>query len=231
MQEQKLHPISTDLWHVPHAFKLSGAMVSTRMTVARLADGKLWLHSPVPLSDGLRAELDALGEVAYIVAPSKMHHLYLSACAAAYPSAQLYGAPGLAKKRPDVAGLRTLGPVAEPAWQHDFEQLQVRGVPIGNEVLWFHRASRTLIVTDLCQHWAGKLGFGAWLYATLTGVRQRLAVPYTVRLTVKDKPAVADTARQILLWPFERVVMAHNTIIERDAHAAMTRALAVWRPA
>jgi hypothetical protein len=231
MKEQQLQSIATNLWHVPHAFKLSGTMVSTRMTVVRLSDGKLWLHSPVPLSERLRGQLDALGEVAYIVAPNKMHHLYLSACAAAYPSAQLFGAPGLAKKRPDVAGLRTLGPDPEAGWQHDLEQLQVRGVPIGNEVLWFHRASRTLIMTDLCQHWQGELAFGAALYARLTGVRKRLAVPYTVRLMVKDKAAVAETARQILRWPFERVVMAHNAIVERDAHAAMTRALAVWGPA
>ena len=36
---------------------------STRMTVIRLPDGGLFLHSPIRLSDGLRAELDALGTV------------------------------------------------------------------------------------------------------------------------------------------------------------------------
>ncbi|MES2315963.1 MAG: DUF4336 domain-containing protein [Pseudomonadota bacterium] len=224
-----LEQIAPDLWHAGHAFKLGGATVTTRMTVVRLADGKLWLHSPVPLSAPLRAQLDALGEVAYIVAPSKMHHLYLSACAAAYPSAQLFGAPGLAKKRPDVAGLRTLGPASEAGWAQDLDQLQVRGLPLGNEVLWLHKASRTLIVTDLCQHWQGELPFASLIYATLTGVRKRLAVPYTVRLMVKDKQAMAETARQILLWPFERVVVAHNAIVERDAHAEMTRALSVFR--
>ena len=223
-----LQQITPDLWHAVHFFRLAGATVSTRMTVVRLADGKLWLHSPVPLSAQMRAQLALLGEVAYIVAPSKMHHLFLSACAAAYPSARLFGAPGLAKKRPDVAGLRTLGPVSEPGWQHDLEQLQVRGLPIGNEVVWFHHASRTLILTDLCQFWQGELGFGAALFATLTGVRKRLAVPHSVRLSVRDKDAVAESARQMLRWPFERVVMAHNAIIERDAHAEMTRALAVF---
>ncbi|MES2015251.1 MAG: DUF4336 domain-containing protein [Pseudomonadota bacterium] len=222
-----LQQIAPELWHAVHQFRIAGAAVSTRMTVVRLAGGKLWLHSPVPLSTALRAQLDALGEVAYIVAPCKFHHLYLSACAAAYPAAQLFGAPGLDRKRPDVAGLRTLGPVAEPAWQQDLEQLQVRGLPIGNEVVWYHAASRTLILTDLCQFWQGPLPLLAVLYATLTGVRKRLAVPFSVRLMVKDKAALADSARQILQWPFERVVMAHNAIVEHDAHAATTRALAV----
>jgi hypothetical protein len=219
-----LHQITPDLWHAIHHFKVTGASVSTRMTVIRLSDGKLWLHSPVPLSDQIRARLDLLGEVAYIVAPNKMHHLYLSACAAAYPSAQLFGAPGLAKKRPDVAGLRTLGPVAEPEWQQDLEQLQLQGVPIGNEVVWYHGASRTLILTDICQYWEGALPFSALLYTTLTGVRKRLTVPYSLRMVIKDKPALAQTAHQMLRWPFERVIMAHNAIVEHDAHAEMTRA-------
>jgi hypothetical protein len=222
-----LQEIAANLWHAQHAFKLAGAVVSSRMTVVRLSDGTLWLHSPIPLTEQLRQQIDQLGEVAYIVAPSKMHHLFLKPCAAAYPKAQLFGAPGLAKKRPDVAGLRTLGPASEAGWQDDLEQLQVRGLPLGNEVLWFHRASRTLIVTDLCQYWEGDMGFAAKLYATLTGVRKRLAVPYSVRMAIKDKAAMAETARQILLWPFERVIMAHNAIIERDAHADMTRALSV----
>jgi hypothetical protein len=226
-----LQQITPDLWHAIHFFKIAGATVSTRMTVVRLSDGKLWLHSPVPLSEEISAQLALLGEVAYIVAPSKMHHLYLADCAAAYPAAQVFGARGLAKKRPDVAGLRTLGPVSEPGWQQDLEQLQVRGLPIGNEVVWFHHASRTLILTDICQYWEGELPFLAGLYARLTGVRKRLAVPYSIRMVIKDKAALAETARHMLRWPVERVVMAHNAIVEQDAHAQMTRALAVLKVA
>lgn len=50
---------------------------STRMTVIRLPDGGLFLHSPIRLDDGLRAELDALGTVRAVVAPNKAHHLYV----------------------------------------------------------------------------------------------------------------------------------------------------------
>jgi hypothetical protein len=223
-----LQEIAPGLWHAQHAFKIAGTPVSSRMTVVRLADGRLWLHSPVPLTEQLRAQIDALGEVAYIVAPNKLHHLFLSGCAAAYPRAQLFGAPGLAKKRSDVAGLRSLGAVNEAGWQDDFDQLIIRGLPISNECIWFHRASRTLIMTDLCQWWLGELPLAARLYGKLTGVRRQLAVPHTVRLMVKDKAAIAESARQILAWPFERVIVAHNTIIERDGHAAVTCAFKVF---
>ncbi len=223
-----LQAIAPDLWHAQHQFTVNGLAASSRMTVVRLADGRLWLHSPVPITPGLREQVATLGEVAYIVAPNKMHHLFLSSCAASFPTALLFGAPGLAKKRPDVTGLRTLGPGAEAAWAADLDQILVRGIPVMHESAWFHRASRTLILTDLCQLWEGALPLSARAYATLTGVRRQLAVPRTVRLLVKDRQAAAESARRILAWPFERVIMAHNSIVEQGAHAAVARAFTVF---
>ena len=65
------------LWHVTHHFKANGLAVSSRMTVVCLVGKRLWLHSPVPNTGVLRADLLALGEVAYIIAPSKTHHKVL----------------------------------------------------------------------------------------------------------------------------------------------------------
>ena len=165
-----------------------------------------------------------MGEVGYIVAPNKLHHLFLADAARAFPQARLFGAPGLAKKRPDVQGLTSLSDEVEPAWRDDFDQLVVRGFPLAHEVVWFHRPSRTLILTDLCQSWQGPLPFTAAMYSSLTGVRNRLAVPRTVRLLIKDKSAFAACVGTMLQWPFERVILAHNSIVEDGAHAAATRA-------
>ena len=221
-----LTPLAANLWHVTHRFKANGVGLTSRMTVVRLSDGRLWLHSPVPITPQLQGELAALGQVAWIVAPNKLHHLFLSDAAAAFPGAQLYGAPGLAKKRPDVSGLQTLGADVVPAWREDFDQLVVAGFPIAHEVVWFHRPSRTLILTDLCQFWEGPLSWSGAAYAHLTGVRKRLAVPRTVRLMIKDKAAFAASARAIMQWRFERVIVAHNAIVEQDAHTVVARAFA-----
>ena len=66
---------------------------TTRMTVIRLPDGGLWLHSPTPLDDGLRAEIDALGPVAHIVAPNRIHYWWAGDWKQAYPQARTYAAP------------------------------------------------------------------------------------------------------------------------------------------
>lgn len=221
-----LEAIGPDIWHAQHHFKTGGVPISSRMTVVRLRDGTLWLHSPIPLSDALRAQLDALGSVRHIVAPNKMHHLFAGPAARAYPQAQLYGPAGLLAKRPSLQQqMQSLPRTVIQEWSPDLDQVFFEGLPVLEETVWFHAPSGTLILTDLCQWWQGELPFAAGLYARLTSVRARLAVPRTVRLLIKDRPAARASAARILAWPIERAVVAHNSIIARDAMPAVRNAL------
>ena len=90
---------------------------STRMTVIKLTDGGLFLHSPIRIDSGLRAELGGLGEVQVIVAPNKFHHLFAGDACAAYPNAKLYGALGLPVKRKDLKFAGMLGDEPRPEWR------------------------------------------------------------------------------------------------------------------
>jgi hypothetical protein len=216
--------IAPNLWHMERGFKVAGLPVSSRMTVVRFADGRLWLHSPVRFGEEAATQLRELGEVAWIVAPNRMHHLFAKHAQRMFPQAALYGAPGLAAKRPDLAGLIELGDYAPREWAADLDQAVVRGLPLVNEVVWFHKASGTLIMTDVLQCWCGDLDWKTSAYARLTGVRKRLDVPRTVRLVTRDKALAAGSARLILEWPFTRVITSHNSIVEQDAHAAVARA-------
>ena len=57
----------------------------TRMTVIKLNDGKLWIHSPIAPNEKLFTELDALGEVAYLISPNKIHYAYIADWRKRYP--------------------------------------------------------------------------------------------------------------------------------------------------
>lgn len=223
-----LKSITSNIWHLQHDFVASGLHVSSRMTVIRLQDSSLWLHSPVPLSATVHAQLASLGKVRYIVAPNKAHHLFVSDCLDKFPDAILFGAPGLLRKRPDLPSMRELKRSVEPEWAEEFDQIFFDGIPFGNETVWFHKESRTLIVTDLCQWWQGDLPFATKAFASLTGVRRQLAVPRTIRLLVRDRQAARASAHRILELPFVRVVMAHNAIVEENAHCALEKALEVF---
>ncbi|MFC5547531.1 DUF4336 domain-containing protein [Massilia aerilata] len=216
--------IAPNLWHMERGFKAAGLAVSSRMTVVRFEDGRLWLHSPVRFSEAVAEQLRSLGKVSWIVAPNRAHHMFAKHALRAFPQAALYGAPGLAAKRPDLEGLVELGDSIPREWEKELGQVVVRGMPFVNEVVFFHKASTTLIMTDVLQCWCGKLPWNTSLYARLTGVRSHLDVPRTVRLITRDKALAAGSARVILQWPFTRVITAHNSIVEHEAHAAVERA-------
>jgi len=216
--------IAPNLWHMERGFKAAGLAVSSRMTVVRFEDGRLWLHSPVRFSEAVAEQLRGLGKVAWIVAPNRAHHMFAKHALRMFPQAALYGAPGLAAKRPDLEGLVELGDSVPRDWEHELDQAIVRGMPFVNEVVFFHKATQTLIMTDVLQCWCGKLPWNTSLYARLTGVRSHLDVPRTVRLITRDRALAAGSARVILQWPFTRVITAHNSIVEHEAHAAVERA-------
>src|SRR5881392_161322 len=98
-------PIAPDVWHVPvEPLKyLRGAVrMPLASTVLRLPDGKVLIYAPGKFDDEQLGAIDALGEVAYIVAPNLFHHLYVKKSVERWPNAKVLGAPGLESKRKDL---------------------------------------------------------------------------------------------------------------------------------
>lgn len=215
-----LREIANDLWVTDRSLRFGGfggfggMEIGTRMTVVRLADGSLFLHSPVGLDDALRAELEARGTPRHVVAPNKMHHLFAGEYPAAWPEAKLYGAPGLDEKRKDLRFDAILGDEPEPAWKGEIDQALVNGIPIMNEVVFRHAASRTLLVTDLAfnvgpdSHWMTKLGF------RMLGAYGRFGPTVMEKLFARDRAAMRASLERILEWDFDRVVVTHGQVLE-----------------
>ena len=149
MMPRPLRQLGPEIWVADRPQSFYGLVVGTRMTVIRLDDGSLLLHSPVKLDPGLRKELDALGPVRYVVAPNRVHHLYAGKVADAYPDSRLWIGPGLETKRRDLVYEAILGDEAPAPWRGQVDQVFFAGRPYENEMTFFHRASRTLILCDL----------------------------------------------------------------------------------
>ena len=179
-----LETIAQGVWSVPAPFKILGLIhLNGRMTIVRLRDGGLWIHSPVPINAKLQESIDALGPVRALVAPSRLHHMFVQPWKDAYPQAKIYAAKGLAKKRPDLS----IDAVIEdtPLWE-EFHQKRIRGMPAVQEVLFLHRDSQTLITTDFLFYMPDASGFTNF-YAWLNGFKQRVSTPFIFRSVIKDK--------------------------------------------
>lgn len=201
-----------DIWTVAApSQRFSGIRLGTRMTVVKLGDGRLWLHSPIPLTPALSAELRSLGPVAAIVAPNRLHHLYVADCQKAFPEAATYLAPKLAKKRPDLVHAAELGDQPEPLWAADLQQCVLDGVPRFREVVFLHGRSRTLIVTDALFNMgpsAGPLIRGVLRLLGRAGPRPLFTDPL-LRI-VRNDSALAPCLQRVARWEFDNIIMAHG---------------------
>jgi hypothetical protein len=220
-----LIPFADDIWTAESPRTFLGMEVGARMTVVRLASGFLLVHSPIHPTDAIREELSRLGEVRFIIAPNKYHHLYAGEFAVAYPDARLYVAPGLQEKRKDLRFHGTLSDEAEPFWEDSLKQHVFQGIPAVNEVVFFHPASRTVIFTDLVFNFSSDLTTGQKLFALLDGVYEKTAVSRLTRyILLGDRNKARRSADNILEWDFDKVVLAHKDVVHEGGHAAVKKA-------
>ena len=218
-----LRQLAPDLWVAESPLRFFGLAVGARMAVIRLAGGRLLVHSPIAAAPDLVREVQALGTVAVLVAPNRLHHLFAGEWQRVFPEASLYVAPGLDRKRPDLKITGVLGDAPERAWAETVDQVFVAGMPWTNEVVFFHRPSATLVASDL----AFNVGPGSLpltrIAFRLGGAYGRLTPTLFERLLVRDRAAFRRSLARILEWPFERVVVAHGEVCERNGKAELAR--------
>lgn len=229
----KLVEIARDVWIVDGgSVPFLTIPYPTRMTLVRLADGDLWVHSPIRLDEGLRAEVEALGRVRHLVAPNKLHHLFLADWIGAFPGTRTYAPPGLARKRRDLRFDAELKDSPEPEWAPEIDQVIFRGSFALEEAVFFHRASRTLIVTDLIQKFPPEsLSSFQRLIMRLDGMLGADgSTPREWRLSFWNRRAARDALRKAIAWNPERIVIAHGTWVESGGRESLERSLAWLRP-
>jgi len=223
-------PVADGVWVDTAPVRIVGMPLTSTMTVLRLGDGSLLLHSPVAMTPARRAAVDALGPVAHLYAPNLFHHLHLGAWATAYPSARLHAPAGLRRKRPDLRCDRAHGSEADPALARVVDEVHVDGFRLDESVL-LHRPSRTLVVADLAHNVGRPSHPWAKLYTRAMGFYGRVGFSRTLRwVAVSDRTALRRSVDALLTLPFERLVVGHGTPIGAGAKDALAAAYA-WLPA
>jgi hypothetical protein len=194
----------------------------------RLTGGGVLVHTPGPLGDEVRRAIDSLGPVRALVAPNLLHHMFLRDSIAAYPQARVFAAPGLREKLGDVRIDEVLSDEAPDLWAGDLDQIAVTGAPSLNEVVFLHRASRTLLCLDLCFNVRESPSFPTRLMMRVNGAYGRFGPSRIFRYAVmKDRRAMRASVDRMLAWDFERVTVAHGEILESGGREAL-RAGFTW---
>lgn len=223
-----LTEVDRDIWIADGpSVPFLGVPYPTRMTVVRLFGGGLWVCSPIRLDAGLKAAVNERGPVRHLVSPNKLPHLALAEWAHVWPQAKMYASPGLVRRRRDLSFAAELGDNPDPAWLGEIDQVIVRGSFVMDEVVFFHRPSRTAILTDLVQRFDPATLHG-WRRVMMT--LDRLvgpagSTPREWRLSFWNRTAAHRAKRRIRDWDPQRVIVAHGDWIQANGRAVLERAL------
>lgn len=224
-----LKQIDRHLWVAEQPLKFLGLEVGTKMTVIKLSNGSLVVISPIEIDSEIQRHLGNMGTVRYIIAPNLFHYLYLAQAQQIYPQAQTIAPPGLAAKQPDLKIDRVF---TQDSIEFDSELEFVRfegfrvfmppKVQIINEIVFYHPVSKTLIITDSAFNFDRSFPFVTQLAARVLGSYGELK-PYLLdKIASQDKEKLKQSIDKILAWDFQRVIMAHGTIVEHKAKARLS---------
>ena len=229
MEMEVVRSLGDGIWCLEHPLRMPGGIeIGTRSVLVRLGDGSLLLHSPGPMSNEQLAAVRGLGQVRVIVAPNSFHHLFLEAALEVFPDAALHAVGSVQVKYPALA-MQPLTAQPDAAWKDVLQQIPVEGAPKLDEVVFYHPASRTLLLVDLCFNMRRADNWITRVFLGIAGAFDRFGPSRLARSMFKDKAAVRASVDRILEWDFERAVVTHGDIVEAYASEQLRDAFGYLR--
>ncbi|MBL1140519.1 MAG: DUF4336 domain-containing protein [Proteobacteria bacterium] len=199
----------------------------TRMAVVRLSNDTVWVWSPIRLTEELASAVEEIGKVHYIVSPNKLHHLFLSEWVERWPDARLYAPPGLARRKPSLHFYAELNDKPEGEWSQDIDQVIFHGSFAMEEVVFFHRLSKTVVICDLIQRHS-ILAMSGWkgMLMRLDGlVGEHGSTPREWRASFLKRGSARAARDKLLEWKPERMLIAHGECAQTEASSIIENAL------
>jgi hypothetical protein len=221
-----LEPLGQDLWFVDGGtVSFKGFDYPTRMVIVRLVDGALWLWSPIEKTKTLADAVRALGPVQHIVSPNSLHYLFLAEWQAEFPGARLWGTASTIAKCRSLRFSEPLADVAPAAWEGQIDQFYFTNSLFMNELVFFHRASRTAIIADLSQTFSEAFLRDYWPW-WLRWIARRSKMlegqgypPIDYRLSFRDRASARPKIRALIGEHPDHVVVAHGEIVRSQGEA------------
>jgi hypothetical protein len=221
-------PLGADIWEHSELISFCGASLPHRMTVIRLRDGSLLVHSPTRCDEATRHALRSLGEVAHVVAPNGMHDLFLKDYLAEFPKASLWIPPGWDKYFALLSRAEHLREDDQNVpWRQDLSCVIVQGVPRLNECAFYHAASKSLILADLLFNIQKHDPALIRIAARLGRFYRKLSMPPDIKwFLMRDKDAFRNSIHTLRSLPFENVIVGHGANVIGGGSPAFARAFA-----
>ena len=218
-----MEQLDENLWIGRYPHSVLGVDFGRNVTVIRLRSGRLVMHSMAPFSSHDVEQIRLHGEPGWLVEATMFHDTYAKHGRDAFPGIPFLG-PRDFERIVDFSA-QPLLPVP-PRWRGELEVFLVGGMPRVREHVCLHIPSRTLIVADLLFHFPRiQSGWDHFVFRHFAGLKRHPAISRMFRLFIRNRDAFRDSMATIQALDFDRVVVGHGSVIERDGKQLLARAL------
>jgi hypothetical protein len=218
---EKLEP---NLWRVQGS--LPGMSLQRVMTLARLGDGRLVIHSAIALDENEVAEVERWGRPAILVVPNAHHRLDAPGYKTRYPDLMVLCPRSATRRVADVVAVD--GDLSAFPRDEAIRCEYLDGTGSGEGVLLVrHADGASLVLNDAVFNMPHLPGVIGWLLKNVTRSSGGPTVSRIARwLLIKDNARFREHLLRLAATPdLKRIIVSHHEMIEEDP-AGTLRALA-----
>jgi hypothetical protein len=214
--------ISDDVALLSFPWRVLGIDFRRNVTLLRLRDGRVAIHSTAPFTAADVTAIRGFGEPAWLIDATLMHDTFAKEGRAALPDLPYLAPEGFQ----GVTGVATAPLSPAPSdWAGEIDVVPLDGVKKKEHAL-FHRRSRTLVVADLFFSMPPDTrGWPRFFARHFMRLPRLFGISAFFRLVIDDRPAFERSVNRLLELDFEHLIVAHREPLIGDAKPAVEQAL------
>ena len=219
----KWRQLTDDVAVMSFPWRVLGINFGRNVTLLRLGDGRVVIHSTAPFTKNDVEAIRRFGEPAWLVDASLLHDTFAKEGRLAFPDLPYLAPNGFGK----VSGIPVQSLADPPGdWKDEIDILKIDGHRM-SEHLFLHRRSATLVVSDLFFSFPVETrGWPRFFVRQIMRLPRLFGVSAFFRfLTIQDRAAFERSMRALMRWNFDRLIVAHGDPIEKEARPLVERAL------
>jgi hypothetical protein len=214
--------------HQPNLKSVEGELprgnVKRRMSVARLADGRLAFFNGIPLRETEMQKLETWGTPSILCIPNGFHRLDIHAFKERYPQLQVFCPKGVRARIAEVVAVD--GAIEDLPRNQGIEWISLRGTKPGEMAMLVRDGpTSSLCFGDAIMNLPHLPGLDGFLFRLIRSTGTPKVTPLAQFTLVENKPALADHLRELSASPgLNRLVPSHGNVVENDAPGVLRRA-------
>ncbi|HEY5769982.1 MAG TPA: hypothetical protein VIS71_09060 [Terrimicrobium sp.] len=219
-----MRQLADNLWIKSYPLPVLGTNHGRTVTLLRLRSGRLVVHSMAPFSSAEVDEVRGLGQPGWLVEAMLLHDTYARHGRDAFPEVPFLAPPGFG----EAVRFPTFSLLPAPGeWAGEIEVIELAGAPRLKEYAFVHVPTRSLIVADLIFNFSPhERGWERFFHRYIAGFKRYPGMSRIFRFFIKDRAAFRASIGKIMAADFDRIIVGHGNVIEKDGKRLLRQALA-----